>query len=220
MIATLLHKLYGVKHGRFRKILRSIIMKLEGGESYSKTLRKIFKDYHGIEVGLYTHGCFEPHQIGSRTTIGRYCSIARTAKVINANHPMEHKSTHAFFFNSAFGHCKEDMVTLYSHKIGNDVWMGEYSVILPGVTEIGDGAVVGAGAIVNKNVPPYAVVLGNPARIVKYRFSKEVIDELLVSRWWEKDIDEIKPYIDEYQQPYEKLYLNGKKGEEGHVADI
>ena len=91
-------------------------------------------------------------------------------------------------------------------KVGNDVWIGEYAVILAHVTEIGDGAVIGAGAIVNKNVPPYAVVVGNPARIVRYRFPKEIVDQLLASRWWEKDIEELKPTISEFQQPYEKLY--------------
>ena len=74
-----------------------------------------------------------------------------------------------------------------------------------------DGAVIGAGAIVNKNVPPYAVVVGNPARVVRYRFSQAVIDELLASKWWEKDIDELKPHLKEFQQHYEEFYLS-KKG--------
>jgi len=191
-------------------------MKLEGGETLSVTLRKIFKQYHGVEIGMYTHGCFEPDQIYSNTTVGRYCSFARTAKVVNANHPAEFKSTHAVFFNPALGNCEKSLVKSTPLKIGNDVWLGDYSVILPGVTEIGDGAIIGAGAIVNRNVPPYAIVLGNPARVVMYRFTQEVIDELLASRWWEKDIDEIKPYIDEFQRPYEKLFLERIKGKEEH----
>jgi serine acetyltransferase len=85
-------------------------------------------------------------------------------------------------------------------KIGNDVWLGHNSIIMPNVKEIGTGAVIGAGAVVNKDVPPYAVVVGNPARVVKYRFEKCVIEELLKSKWWEKSIEELKPHIREFQQ--------------------
>ena len=101
------------------------------------------------------------------------------------------------------------MVKTIPLKVGNDVWMGDNAIILADVTEIGDGAIIGAGAIVKKNVPPYAVVVGNPARVVRYLFSKEVIDELLASKWWEKDIEELKLNIDEFQRPYEKLCLDG-----------
>lgn len=113
---------------------------------------------------MYTHGCFAPYQIDRFTTIGRYCSIARTAKVINHNHRIDFKSSHAFFFNPKLKCCKNDLFEYTPLIIGNDVWIGEYAVILANVSEIGDGAVIGAGAIVSKNVPPYAVVVGNPAR--------------------------------------------------------
>lgn len=68
-------------------------------------------------------------------------------------------------------------------KIGNDVWIGTRAMILDGIT-IGDGAVIGAGAVVTKNVPPYAIVGGVPAKIIKYRFSQDKINELLASQWW------------------------------------
>jgi acetyltransferase-like isoleucine patch superfamily enzyme len=87
-------------------------------------------------------------------------------------------------------------------KIGNDVWCGVNSIILPNVREIGDGAVVAAGAVVNIDIPPYAIVAGNPARIVRYRFEKEVVDELLESKWWEKSIEEILPDLVEYTKRY------------------
>ena len=125
---------------------------------------------------------------------------------------MEFKSTHGFFFNPALKLCDKHLVEESPLKIGNDVWIGENAVILAQVTEIGDGAVIAAGAIVSRNVPPYAVVVGNPARVVRYRFSKELIEELLASRWWEKDIDELEPDIEEFQQPYEKLCSNNKNG--------
>ena len=76
----------------------------------------------------------------------------------------------------------------------NDVWIGQNATILPGV-HIGDGAIIGANAFVAKDVPPYAVVVGNPAVIKKYRFDKETIDLLLELKWWDKDIEEIKKLI-------------------------
>jgi tetrahydrodipicolinate N-succinyltransferase len=120
---------------------------------------------------------------------------------------MEFKSTHGYFFNPVLKLCDKHLVDTIPLKIGNDVWIGEYAVILAHVTEIGDGAVIGAGTVVNKNVPPYAVVIGNPGRVVRYRFSKEIIEKLLASRWWEKDVEQIDN-IEEFQQPYEKLCSN------------
>jgi acetyltransferase-like isoleucine patch superfamily enzyme len=124
-------------------------------------------------------------------------------KVFSRNHPMNYKSMHGFFFNPNLKFCKVDRVKDTPTKIGNDVWIGNSAIIMPNVTEIGDGAVIGAGAVVNKNVPPYAVVVGNPARIVRYRFSKEAIEELLESKWWEKSKEELKPDLEEYCKPYE-----------------
>ena len=78
--------------------------------------------------------------------------------------------------------------------MGNDVWIGQNATILPGV-HIGDGAVIGANAVVAKDVPPYAVVVGNPAVIKKYRFDQETINLLLELKWWDKDIEVIKKLI-------------------------
>ena len=206
-ISKLLYKLYAIRSRIVRNTITGILYRLEGGDIYSTTLRKIFKEYHEIEIGMYSHGgCFVSGNVHPGTTIGRYCSIAQNAIILNRNHPMDFKSTHALFFNPILKFCNKYMVKDTPVKVGNDVWIGEYAVILAHVTEIGDGAVIGAGAIVNKNVPPYAVVVGNPARIVRYRFPKEIVDQLLASRWWEKDIEELKPTISEFQQPYEKLY--------------
>lgn len=212
MICELLYKFYAIKQSTIRRILRKIISKLEGGELYSHTLRRIFKDYHDIEIGLYTHGgCFiVAGNMGRSIIIGRYSSIAN-AHINLRNHPMKLKSTHGFFFNPKLKYCNRYLAESNPLKIGNDVWIGDGAMILPDVTEIADGAVIAAGAIVNKNVPPYAVVVGNPARIVRYRFPQEIIDKLLASRWWEKSIEEIQPGIEEYFQPYEKLYFERKQ---------
>lgn len=210
-LSGLLCRLYAIKSRIIRSLVIMIVVKLEGGEIYSKTLRRIYRNYHNVDVGMYTHGgCFVRHSVAPQATIGRYCSIGRSVRILTQDHPMEFKSTHGLFFNPALKLCDKHLTEQSPLKIGNDVWMGEYAVILARVTEIGDGAVIGAGAIVNRNVPPYAVVVGNPARVVRYRFSKALIDELLASRWWEKDIEELKPHIDEFQQPYEKLYFDRK----------
>lgn len=172
---------------------------MEGGEFYSETLRKIFSHYHKVDIGLYTHGgCFTPYHVQPYTKIGRYCSIAHGVRVFNRDHPVDFKSTHAFFFNSRLGICDKDMVEHIPSEIGNDVWIGAGAIILPTCRVIGDGAVIGAGANVNKNIPPYAKVVGNPSRIVGYRFPKEKIDELLESKWWQHPIGELKGRLEEF----------------------
>jgi acetyltransferase-like isoleucine patch superfamily enzyme len=118
------------------------------------------------------------------------------------NHPLSLKSTHALFFNPLLGIVDDDRLgsPINPLEIGNDVWLGEYSVILPEVNRIGNGAVIGAGAVVSRDVPDYAVVLGNPARLVKYRFSEQTIQRLLDEKWWEKDIDELSANLADFQQ--------------------
>lgn len=201
-LSDILYKFYGINNDRVRALLRSIIYRIEGGEIYSNSLRRIFKDYHEVEIGLYTHGgCFVPFQVDRFTTIGRYCAIASPIRIMNRNHPLSFPSIHAFFFNPILAYCEKSPVEYIPIKIGNDVWIGHNAIILPNVTEIGNGAVIGAGSVVNKNVPPYAVMTGNPARIVRYRFSEELINKLLASRWWEKSIDELRPQIHEFMKP-------------------
>jgi len=176
-----------------RAVLRSIAARLEGGEYHSATLRAVFERYHGVRIGLYTHGgCFLPYHVDRHTTIGRYSSFARTARIFNRDHPLERKSTHALFFNPALGYCETDTVPYTPLVVGNDVWIGHNAIIMPHVREIRDGAVIAAGAVVHTDVPPYAVVVGNPARVVRYRFPPPVIAALLEEAWWEKSPEELR----------------------------
>ena len=210
-LSKLLYKLYGLHNHRVRRFVLNLVKKLEMGEFYSSTLRRIFKDYHKVEIGMYTQGgCFMPGRMDPFTKIGRYCSIAQGVRVFGRDHPLEFKGTHGFFFNTNLGYCETDPIEYTPTSIGNDVWIAYGATVLSNVKSIGDGAVIGAGANVNKDVPPYGVVVGNPGRVVRYRFSKEIIEELLTSRWWEQPIEEIKLHIHEFQQPYEKLYLARK----------
>lgn len=203
-ISDLLVWLYG-RSSVGRRLARTAINRFEGGEIHSPTLRRIFRQYHGVAVGKYTHGgCFVPHAFGRNTTIGRYTSVARTAFAATLDHPTTFKGMHGFFFNSNLGYT--DHTRQYSPlTIGNDVWLGHNAVISSGVSVIGDGAVIGAGAVVFKDVPPYAVVVGNPGRVVRYRFSPETIEQLLAEAWWNEDIDELAPDISTFTRAFEDL---------------
>jgi len=194
--AEILYRLYGFKRARI--IVIRIIGRLEGGEYYSRTLRKIFKNYHQIEVGLYSYGCFEAENINPLTCIGRYCSFAKGVSIFNGNHPLEHKSLHPFFFNPKLRIVQEEQVERRYISVGNDVWIGKNAIITASVNRIGNGAVIGAGAVVTKDVPDYAVVAGNPAKTIKYRFHRDVIERLVLEKWWDKDIEEIENDLWEY----------------------
>jgi acetyltransferase-like isoleucine patch superfamily enzyme len=95
------------------------------------------------------------------------------------------------------------MIPAKKLEIGNDVWIGQSAIILRQVSKIGDGAVIGAGAVVTKDVPDYAIVAGSPAKVIRYRFSQENIQKLKKEQWWNKSIEELKESINEFTKPYE-----------------
>jgi len=186
-------RFYGRLSWRSKAFVRWLLYRCEGGSMFSVTLRQIFAKYHGIEVGEYTHGGWiHPFHVDVGTRIGRYTSIAETARLLTHNHPMTTKSTSGLFFNPFFGVVTEDTAEHTPLVIGNDVWIGHNAVVLPSVKNVGDGAVIGAGAVVGRDVPPYAIVHGNPGRVVGYRFEPERIAELLEERWWERSLAELK----------------------------
>lgn len=201
-----LHRLYARTQRRvIRDQIRSRLIAAEGGEMRSITLRRIMAEFHGVSVGLYSDGaCFVPFALDPGTTVGRYCSIAYSAASFGANHPMNAKSTHAVFYNPALGEVDEDLLARTELTIGHDVWMGHNSIVLNTVSSIGHGAVIGAGSVVHKDVPPYAVVVGHPARVVRYRFSDDVIAALLEERWWDKPLEQLREEgFDRFQVPLE-----------------
>lgn len=121
--------------------------------------------------------------------IGKFCAIATGARFImsSANHKMDGFSTYPFFiFRQGWEH-GFDMATSLPYKgdtvVGNDVWIGYDATIMPGIT-IGDGAIIGAKAVVTKDVPPYTVVGGNPAKIIRTRFDEHTITQLCEIAWW------------------------------------
>lgn len=104
-------------------------------------------------------------------------------------------------------------------RIGNDVWICQRAVIISGVT-IGDGAVIGANAVVTKDVPPYAVVGGSPARILKYRFPKNTIEKMLAIRWWEWDDEKIKREADLLAGPIEHFVAKHFRKEDAEISQV
>lgn len=154
--------------------------------------------HHSLELGAFSYQvsgyCFAAR-------IGRYCSFGEEVQIGRQNHPMDWVSTSPAFylgdrvFDLGHGWRDADAYHSYSFKpgkpatkaqittIGNDVWIGHGALISPGVT-IGDGAVVAAHAVVAKDVPPYAVVAGNPAVIKKFRLPPNLIGPMLRAQWW------------------------------------
>ncbi len=198
--SKILYNLYKIH--KLRSVVIKLLNKLEKGQFYSETLRVIFEDFHEIEVGKYSYGCFEPVNIRPMTKIGRYCSIGKGVKIFNANHPIRHKSLHPFFYDPVFNIVKKEILNRRWVTIGNDVWIGANAIITPSVESIGDGAIIGTGAIVTKDVPNFAIVAGNPAKIIKYRFDDKTIKTLLAEKWWKKNIEDIGN-INEFTKPYE-----------------
>lgn len=134
-----------------------------------------------------------------RASIGRYCSIANNVMLAVGRHPTEMVSQHPMFYSTAkqngYSYVRTDVYEerLYADEdnrydviIGNDVWIGTGAIIL-GNVKVGTGAVIGAGTVVTKDVPEYAIVTGVPAKVVRYRFSDTEINKLLSDKWWEKD---------------------------------
>ena len=172
------------KNERLRSQLRLLIPKFEGSPVYSQTIRKIYRDFHGLDVGLYTIGPCQvpPGNFPKVTTIGRYSSIYYTVKAVRAGNSL----CDAYLDRLSCGIAAEQNQPKENPDrldIGNDVFMGHHCVILPSVRRIGDGAVIGAGSVLQSDIPPYAVVTGNPARVVRYRFSEPKIQELLAEKW-------------------------------------
>lgn len=137
-----------------------------------------------------------PYVNYDKLIIGKFCSIACGAKFIfnSANHTLKSLSTYPFPIFDEEWEDQKDICEAWDNKgdivIGSDVWIGFEAVIMPGV-HIGDGAIIGTRALVTKDVPPYAIVGGVPAKIIRNRFEASVAEELLEIKWWDWDSDKI-----------------------------
>lgn len=132
--------------------------------------------------------CWINRNVGlNKVVMGNYCSIASQVLIGGMEHPIDKVST-STLLNDAED-CKSKTTT-----IGHNVWIGSQSVIKQGVT-IGNGAVVGAHSFVNKDVPPYAIVVGSPAKVLRFRFEKEIIEAIEISHFWEYAPNEAREII-------------------------
>ncbi len=161
-----------------------------------------------IIVGDFTYIAdseFESHvthhygHIGDKLIIGRFCQIAAGVEFVmnGANHQMNAVTTFPFYTLEGWDMDPpkaSDLPLKGDTVIGNDVWIGQNAVILPGV-HIGDGAIIGANSVVGSSVGPYSIAAGNPARPLRKRFDDELIDLLLSFRWWDRSIEEINALI-------------------------
>ena len=130
----------------------------------------------------------------TKSAIGRYCSIGNNVSIGPGEHDLSRISTNILFSSSPF-----DELTQKECIIGHDVWIGVDSIIKRGV-KIGNGAVIGANSVVTKDVPSYAIVAGSPAKILRYRFSKEKIANILASKWWEHDLEQAQQIMKQLEK--------------------
>ncbi len=170
----------------------------------------------GIEVGEYTYyddpdgpehfveRCVLYHFpfVGDRLVIGRFCAIATGVRFImnGANHAMSGFSTYPFNIFGSGWEAGFDPTTWEAENrgdtvIGHDVWLGAGAVVMPGV-KVGSGAIVAALAVVAGDVPPYAIVAGNPARVIRTRFDAETVERLLAIAWWDWPVERITRNLD------------------------
>lgn len=148
-------------------------------------------DLKQFDIGRYSWGhlTVANRNSGCHLTIGRYCSFAFGVEVfLGGEHRADYVSTYRFGkyppFDEWYQPGFETAVARGDVTIGNDVWVGRGAMILSGVT-LGDGVIVGAGSVVRQSAPPYAIVVGNPARVAGFRFPAEQIEALLRIKWWE-----------------------------------
>ena len=165
-------------------------------------------DCLNIKVGEYTYFDGQNFQryvthhydfIGDKLIIGKFCQIGRGVEFImnGANHQMNSVSTYPFYIFKGWEQeppKKEDLPFKGDTIIGNDVWIGQNVTFLPGV-HVGDGCIIGANAVVASDIPPYSVVVGNPAKVIRKRFDDEMIGLLEKLQWWNLPINKIQKII-------------------------
>lgn len=172
------------------------LVKSEKSESKISNHARVYPPFYVHKVDLDDFSYIAKNSNITNTTIGKFCSIGPNFNAGLGIHPTDGISTSPMFYSTA----KQNGVTLCNKnkieeskpiKIGNDVFIGANVTVLDGV-KIGNGAVIGAGAVVVSDIPAYAIAVGVPAKVVKYRFDKETITQLLELKWWEWDLEKLK----------------------------
>lgn len=184
LIKKIVHRCYRILTGRL-----GIYGTLGRGNVFG---RRVFI-HEMSSVGKYNR--FGRDTMLTHARVGNYCSIAPGVKIGQAKHSVSYITTYNAIVSVNTGYKMFEKPTI----IGNDVWIGANAVIMQGI-RVGDGAVIGAGAVVTHDVPAYAVVVGVPARILRYRFSEEQIAEIQASQWWDEDKENAKRKVKELEK--------------------
>lgn len=185
-----------IKELRSKYIYKSVVDK----KSYISTGCTVYCS----NISKYSYLGFDTSVVYAE--IGKFCSIADNVKIGAASHPMDWVSTSPVFCKGR--NClrknfsNEEFNPYITTKIGNDVWIGQAALIKSGVN-IGDGAIIGMGSVVTKDIPPYEIWAGNPARLIRKRFDDEIINELLNISWWDHDEIWIESHCTLFTKPEE-----------------
>lgn len=162
---------------------------------YWRLMHMILARYHGVRIGDYSYGAIlHPFVLPRGSVVGRYCSVGMGLVVRRRDHPLERLSLHPFFYNAALGVLATDTVAQNEDNpltIGHDVWIGDRVMILSGCRQIGNGAAIAAGSVVTRDVAPYTLVGGVPARPIRTRFDAATIAKIEAAAWWDQPLSEV-----------------------------
>ncbi len=154
----------------------------------------------------------------ANTTVGRFANIAAMTRIGPTDHPMAHASLHHFLYRSSYywDDAEDDPAYFTARQarrtvIGPDTWIGHGAIIKPEVT-IGAGAVVASGAVVTKDVPPYMIVAGLPASVLRPRFAPDIADRLLTLEWWNWSHDRLRGALDDFRKLQAEAFLEKYNG--------
>lgn len=182
------------------KLLRAINRPALRGCKIDKTA-KVGTGSNCINVQMGRYSYMGKNNSVCNTSIGSFCSIASYCAIGGGDHPIDSVSTSPVFFEgrNIFGKNFSQIHKELNKEvvIGNDVWIGENVFVNSGI-KIDDGAIIGAHSVVTHDVPPYAIVVGAPAKIIKYRFNESEIERLLSIKWWEWTEDKLSLYGDKF----------------------
>lgn len=183
--------------------LRSIAFSARVEYSQVSKKAKVWRKARLFHSSIGAYSYVGPGSRVIHANIGKFCSIS-DAIIGMGSHPLTNIATSSLFTEKRNGTGyswvkRSHFDEFKTINIGNDVWIGTRAIIMGGVN-IGNGTVVGAGAIVTHDVPPYAIVAGVPAKIIRYRFPQEVIDKLEEAKWWDLPVEELKKHIGLFQK--------------------